>query len=151
MLYVLLANIFWIIYSMIEGLREGFYSHSKVNSRVNCKFDIFNVILIQRAIFIILMSLFLVFSIKTIFKSLIIVFCMILMFGYFYYGSYYYTRHKLNDIVFKKGWKDHLYNENSDYNKTFIVDKINRFMTYKRRTYLMIIGSLLQTFIYLFV
>ena len=135
---LLLTNIVWIIYSLTEGVREGFYWHYENNSRRVCNFDINPIFNLQRALVLLITGGFMVYTLGWF--SLFSLACMFLMFNFFHNGTYYYTRNKLDDRFYPKRWTDE--------SKTF--PKFTPLTTYKKRKTGMVIGVLAQIFIYLF-
>jgi hypothetical protein len=101
---LLLANLIWIAYSMIDGFREGFYWHYRNNSRRTCEFEINRIFSLQRSLVILLISGFLVHILG--WYSLISTISMIMLFSYFHNGTYYLTRNKLDDKMYPMRWKD---------------------------------------------
>jgi hypothetical protein len=138
-LVALSINIAWILYSILEGLREGFYWHFKTNSRKDCNFEIHPIFSIQRGIVLTLIGILLYTFIG--WQSIISVISMMLIFSYFHNGSYYYTRHKLDDRLYVKRWSDQ---------STTSTAKMTKIMTYRNRTIFMMLGVLAQIFMFLF-
>lgn len=138
-LAALSINIAWILYSMLEGLREGFYWHFKANSRRDCNFEIHPIFSLQRGVVLTLIGILLYTFIG--WQSIISVVSMMLIFSYFHNGTYYCTRHKLDDRLYEKGWSDQ---------STTSTAKMTKIMTYRNRTIFMILGVLAQIFMFLF-
>lgn len=136
---LLLANLIWITYSMMDGFREGFYWHYRNNSRRTCEFEINRVFSLQRSLVILLIAGFLVHTLGWI--SLISTISMVMLFSYFHNGTYYLTRNKLDDKMYPMKWKDE--------SKTLPVF-YSGLMKYSKRTILMLIGLLIQIFVYIF-
>ena len=136
---LLITNLIWILYSLTEGVREGFYWNYESQSKRVCEFDINPIFNSQRIIVLILIGGILVHSLGL--YSLLSVVCMILMFSFFHNGTYYYTRNKLQKGLYPKGWCDE--------SKTF-PPFYTGLHTYTRRTISMIVGLSVQIFIYLF-
>ena len=94
MITILVHLVLWILYSGFEGIREGYY--------FNCfpkpaKPDIHILFTLQRLTVILVMCA----------TSPLIFLAMALMFPFFHDGFYYATRHKLNVVVYPKGfWSD---------------------------------------------
>jgi len=135
---LLITNLIWIIYSLTEGMREGFYWHYECQSKKVCDFNVNPMFNIQRGLVLTLIGGFLIHTLGI--YSLLIILCMVPMFSYFHNGTYYYTRNKLNERFYPKRWTDE--------SKTF--PPYAPLLTYKKRTLLMSIGFLAQVFIYLF-
>lgn len=140
MLISITTNIAWIIYSILEGLREGFYWNFKSNSKIDNKFEIHPIFSIQRGIVLVLIGLLLFNTIG--WYSILSVVSMMLVFSFFHNGTYYITRNKLDNNLYKLGWRDQ---------STTSTAKMTKIMTYRNRTIFMIVGILAEVFIYLFV
>ena len=136
---LLLANLIWIAYSMIDGFREGFYWHYRNNSRRTCEFEINRIFSLQRSLVILLIAGFLVYTLGWF--SLISTISMIMLFSYFHNGTYYLTRNKLDDKMYPMRWKDE--------SRTLPVF-YSGLMKYNKRTVLMVLGLLIQIFVYIF-
>lgn len=132
-------NLIWIAYSLLEGLREGFYWHFKVNSRRECKFEIHPIFSLQRGLVLSIMCglMFYTFGWYSVINTV----SMMLMFSFFHNGSYYCTRHKLDDKLYPKEWRDQ---------STTSTAKMTKIMTYRNRTIFMLIGLTAQIFTYIF-
>lgn len=136
---LLITNLLWIIYSITEGVREGFYWNYENKSKRVCDFNINPVFNLQRIIVLTLMGGFLVHTLGLF--SLLSLVCMILMFSFFHNGTYYYTRNKLQSGVYPKGWFDE--------SKSFPPFHTSLY-TYKKRTISLILGLATQIFVYIF-
>lgn len=139
MITLLLTNLIWIAYSMIDGFREGFYWHYRNNSRRTCEFEINRIFSLQRSLVILLIAGFLVHTLGWF--SLISTISMIMLFSYFHNGTYYLTRNKLDDKMYPMRWKDE--------SRTLPVF-YSGLMKYNKRTVLMILGLVIQIFVYIF-
>lgn len=135
---ILICNLIWILYSLFEGTKEGFYWHYENQSKRVCDFDINPVFHTQRIIVLSLCSYFMYTFIGLF--SILFAISFILEFSFFHNGTYYYTRNKLGGKVYEKGWRDE--------SKTF--PPFTALMKYKWRTASMIAGIIIQTFLYLF-
>lgn len=139
MIIALSINIAWILYSMLEGLREGFYWHFKSHSKKDCDFEIHPIFSLQRGVVLTLIGILLYTFIG--WQSIISVLSMMLIFSFFHNGTYYCTRHKLDESLYPKGWSDQ---------STTSTAKMTKIMTYRNRTIFMILGVLTQVFMFLF-
>ena len=139
MITLLLTNLIWIAYSMIDGFREGFYWHYRNNSRRTCEFEINRIFSLQRSLVILLIAGFLVHTLGWF--SLISTISMIMLFSYFHNGTYYLTRNKLDDKMYPMRWKDESRTRPVFY---------SGLMKYNKRTVLMILGLVIQIFVYIF-
>ena len=136
---LLITNLIWISYSLMEGVREGFYwNYENISKRV-CEFDINRIYTIQRSLVLTLVGGFLVYTLG--WYSLISLASMIVMFSFFHNGTYYYTRNKLQSGVYPKGWFDE--------SKSFPPFHTSLY-TYKKRTISLILGLATQIFVYIF-
>lgn len=135
---LLLMNLLWISYSLTEGIREGFYWHYENKCKRNCDFDVNPMFHLQRILVLILTGGFMVHTLG--WYSLFSLTCITLTFPFFHNGSYYYTRHKLENSLYNKRWKDE--------SKTF--PPLSVLTTYNKRVITMLIGILAQVFVYLF-
>lgn len=135
---IVIINLIWILYSVTEGSREGFYWHYENQSKRVCDFDINPVFHLQRLIVLSIITA-LIWPFFSIYSPLL-TFGLILEFSYFHNGTYYYTRNKLGGKVYEKGWKDE--------SKTF--PPFSALMKYERRKMAMLFGIATQIFIYLF-
>jgi hypothetical protein len=138
-LTIILINLSWIAYSMADGFREGFYWHFRRNSRRGCDFEINQVFGLQRLLVILLISMFMMYSIG--YLSIFISVCLSMIFSFFHNGTYYLTRNKLDDKRYPNKWKDE--------SRTFPVF-YSGLMSYRKRTILMVLGIVTEIFIYIF-
>lgn len=134
---LLIVNLLWILYSITEGFREGYYWYFKVNSRISNDYEIHPIFSFQRGLVLIFIGLILFSFVK--WYSILCVISMMLTFSFFHNGMYYRTRNKLDDKIYKLKWKDQ---------STTSTSKMTNIMTYTNRTVFMIIGILLQLFVY---
>jgi hypothetical protein len=135
---IAILNIIWVIYSMLEGFREGFYWNYRANSIIEDDFEIHPIFSAQRGIVLILIGLLLFKLISWI--SIVNVIGMMLIFSFFHNGTYYCTRNRLDNNIYKLRWKDQ---------STTSTAKMTKIMTYRNRLIFMIVGVLIQ-FTYLF-
>jgi hypothetical protein len=140
MLALILTNLIWILYSISEGFKDGFYWFFKVNSKRDCSFEIHPVFAAQRGIVLTIIGSLLCGYIGITY-SLYSVICMALIFSFFHNGTYYTTRNKLDDKTYPLKWSDQ---------STTSTAKLTNIMTYRNRTIFMILGVLSQVFIYIF-
>lgn len=136
---IIVINLIWILYSILEGFREGFYWHFKANSRRDCNFEIHPIFSLQRGIVLLLAGWGLFLTMGWI--SVISIISMMLIFSFFHNGTYYKTRNKLDDRLYPNGWSDQ---------STTSTAKMTKIMTYRNRTVFMIIGIIFQIFMFLF-
>ena len=105
LMFKLLILALFILYSVIEGIREGLYYDLKYKTT---KGDLgeHTLFTVQRCVFVLFM-----FSLSFLINSnpiytLIETFFIILMFPYFHDGAYYMTRNNANSDIYKKRWRD---------------------------------------------
>jgi hypothetical protein len=134
---VLITNILWILYSILEGFREGFYWHFKNISKSTNNFEIHPIFASQRGIILILIGSMLAFSIGWF--AILNTVGMVLIFSFFHNGSYYSTRNRIDSNVYPLKWKSQSISSTA---------KMTKIMTYRNRTIFMVVGLLLQ-FVYL--
>lgn len=135
---LIIMNLIWIVYSLTEGMREGFYWHYENSCKKVCDFDINPIFHLQRVLVLLISSVVMVDTLG--WYSLLSSICMILIFSFFHNGTYYHTRNKLGGKLYPKGWCDE--------SKTF--PPFTPLMKYSKRTIAMVVGVLAQVFIYLF-
>ena len=110
---VLITNILWILYSMLEGFREGFYWYFKGISKSKNDFEIHPVFASQRGIILILIGVMLSFTIGWF--SILNTVGMALVFSFFHNGSYYVTRNRIDSKVYPLKW---MVDEGNDFDNT---------------------------------
>ena len=136
---LIITHIIWLMFTILEGFREGFYWYFKSNTRKDCTFEIHPFFAFQRGLVLLVIGGLLYFNIGI--YSIASVASMILMFSFFHDGTYYYTRNKLDSNVYPLKWTAE---------STTSTAKLTNLMTYRNRTIFMIVGVLLQFFIYIF-
>lgn len=136
---ILLTNILWLAYSILEGFREGFYWHYKNTSKSTENLEIHPFFASQRGIILILICVILFFNIG--WWSILNTIGMALIFSFFHNGSYYHTRNKLDNKIYTLKWMDQ---------STTSTAKMTKIMTFRNRTIFMAIGILLQFVYFLF-
>ncbi len=144
MIAMIITNLIWVVYSILEGLREGFYWHFKGGSKPsitnkNCNFEIHPIFALQRGIVLLVIGGLLYYTIGL--YSIVSVLSMMSIFSFFHNGTYYSTRNKLDSTIYPLKWRDQ---------STTSTAKMTKIMTYKNRTIFMILGVLTQVFIYIF-
>jgi hypothetical protein len=129
---ITIANIIWILYSMSEGIREGFYSFHKNNNRKACEFEPKSVCNMQRFLVLSSSALILFYTMGLIAFPFII--GQIFMFRYF---------HKImNESTIKKLEIKRIEMEQND---PVILKKLD-----KAKEPLVLLGITIQLFTYLF-
>jgi hypothetical protein len=129
-MYLIIANIIFILYALIEGFREGFYWFFKANSRRQSEFEIHPVFAVQRGLVLVLIALN-VFMFTDILSASLNFLSNALLFSFFHNGCYYLTRNKLDSKVYPLKWKD------DSKTSTALTTKI---FTYRNRTICAVIG-----------
>lgn len=126
MIYVLLANLLWILYACIDGFTEAFYWHFKIRSNyVDKVIDLHPFFATQRIMFAGILSIlsnFIYFD--SILSTSLFFTALGLSFSFFHNGCYYLTRNRLDKNVYKKGWFD--FSTTSTAKLTKIMTPINR-------------------------
>lgn len=137
-LSLIIINLIWVIYSMTEGVREGYFGHIENLRRRKCDTNIKKLFKIQRFIVLISVSAiaFWIFDVKSM---LFVASGLFLMFSFLHNGSYHCTRQKLDSENYKLGFKD------GSTPRFF-----STFRTWKERTIFFLTGVALQTFLYIF-
>jgi hypothetical protein len=135
-----LINLLWVIYSCLEGTRDGFYWFFKGNSRKDISYEIHPLFAWQRGVVLFMLVLLQYRYIG--WYSILNTFAMAMIFSFFHNGSYYQTRNKIDSKTYPLGWKDQ---------STTSTAKLTKMMTYRNRSILMAIGVSIQVFIYIFI
>ncbi len=130
MLYLVLSNLIFIIYALIEGFREGFYWHFKNTSKNKCEFEIHPIFSAQRGIVLLILMVLILVLFNPLLAILNLVSNM-LIFSYFHNGAMYITRNKLDEFVYPLGWRDQ---------STTSTAKMTSIFTYRNRTICAIVG-----------
>jgi len=94
MIALILYTIVWILYSIVEGVREAYYFD---NFPRPTKFNIHIIFMLQRI-------LVLMYAVDVFHWTIGIVYAC--FFPFFHDGAYYFTRHMLNKGVYAKGFWD---------------------------------------------
>lgn len=139
-LSIIAINLIWLVYSMSEGIREGYFDHIEDLRRRKCQTDINGLFKFQRII--VLLSLGGVsFWIFGLIPSIFITIGLFLMFSFLHNGVYNCTRCKLDNTEnYKLGFKD------GETKRLF-----STFRNYKQRYLLLLIGLSIQAFLYIFI
>ena len=132
-LIITVANMVWILYSMTEGIREGFYNFHKSNNKKICKFETKRVHDIQRLLVLSSTAIILFYTMGLIAFPFVI--GQIFMFRYF---------HRIvSDATFNKLEIKRL--ESEDVKDIEILKKLD-----KAKEPLVFLGITIQVFTYLF-
>jgi len=132
-MFLILANIVWILYALIEGFREGYYWFFKSTSKRADEFEIHPIFAAQRGIVLLLICSVLLFLVSPI-NACLNLLSNALIFSFFHNGIYYITRNKLDSKVYPLGWKAE---------STTSTAKTTKFFNYRNRTICAIIGIVL--------
>lgn len=128
---ITVANLIWILYSMSEGLREGFFEHFKEKSKRNCAFNTKRIFNIQRFLVLLATGGLLTYTIGWVSVPFII--AQVFMFRYFHKIIFDQTVKKLdNRLVI-------------EHEESPILEVMS-----KEKTPLVLFGISLQIFIYMF-
>jgi hypothetical protein len=129
-LMITLANLIWILYSMSEGVREGFYNYYQLLSRRKNNTSLRRVFTLQRSLVLLTTAGIMFLSIGSYFIPLAI--GQLFMFRYFFRKSYDKTIEHLKIKDFKNSFS-----------------KLPEIMDNKKNE-LVMFGVSLQVFIYIF-
>lgn len=130
---ITIANLIWILYSMSEGLREGFFEHFKGKSKRNFEFNTKRIFNIQRFLVLLATGGLLTYTIGWISVPFII--AQIFMFRYFHKIIFDQTIKKLTN-------KTSIVEVHEDLPILEVMDK--------EKTPMILFGISLQIFIYIF-
>lgn len=137
---LLTSFIVFIIYTFLEGFREGYYWHYKNLSNVGYKFNIHSIFTIQRLMMFILIfiiatasySIFCEWIFMALLKSFIYCVGLASMFSFIHNGTYYTIRNLLDKRLYTKKWM-----AQSDTSTAWST----KLFTFRNRTILFVIGS----------
>jgi len=96
-LIITLSNILWILYSMTEGIREGFFDYYQGLYKRKCTFTIKKISTVQRIAFLFLLTAISFYFIQEL--SILIAVGQIFMFRYFHKLLYEIVSKKLNTEI----------------------------------------------------
>lgn len=132
-LAITIANLIWILYSMSEGLREGFFEHFKNKSKRECAFNTKKIFNIQRGLVLLATGGVLAYTLGWI--SIPFIIAQFFMFRYF---------HKVifNQTIKKLDKKTTLIEDSEENPVLEVMDK--------EKTPMVLFGITIQIFIYLF-
>ncbi len=128
-----IATLIWILYSCIDGFKDGFYWYFMVNSRKKSEFEIHPVFAAQRALVAFLLALN-VFLLTDVTIALVSLFSNALLFSFFHNGMYYLTRNKLDNRTYPLKWRDQ---------STTSTAKLTSFFNYRNRTLCAVLALLI--------
>ncbi len=129
---ITIANLIWILYSMSEGLREGFFEHFKNKSKRNCVFNTKRIFNIQRFLVLLATGGLLTYTIGWV--SIPFIIAQVFMFRYFHKLIFDQTMNKLESKVIEETHEE--------------IPTLE-FLT-KEKTPMVLLGISLQVFIYMF-
>jgi hypothetical protein len=139
-LNIIIVNIIWALYSLLEGFRESYYWYYKANSKsIDNRFEIHPVFSFQRVLVLILIS-YITYGVLG-WWFLLSTISLMLIFSYLHNGFYYLNRNILDDRIYKLGWKDQ---------STTSTAKMTKIMTYRNRTIMFMIGVIVQIILVIF-
>lgn len=128
---ITIANAIWILYSMSEGLREGFFEHFKGKSKRNCDFNTKRIFNIQRFLVLLATGGLLTYTIGWV--SIPFIIAQLFMFRYFHKIIFDQTIKKLDNKII------------IEHEESPILEVMS-----KEKTPLVLLGISLQIFIYMF-
>lgn len=111
----------WLFYAHLEGIREGHYYHSSVQTGDANKFNIHDIFYVQRACVLGIIGVI-------PFDWSLMIGC-ILSFSAIHDGAYYLQRHALDKNVYPEGWKSQSITSTAFFE-----------LNYKQRIFLLIVG-----------
>lgn len=117
---ITLANLLWIIYSMLEGVREGFFDHYQGLNKRKCSFNVKRIFLFQRIIFL-LLNVIVMYYLIGFLTAIIISIGQIFMFKYFHKVFYDNCSRKLNSDKSETKEEFNILNKISKYKKHFLI------------------------------
>lgn len=139
---LLITFFMWIIYCIIEGFREGYYWHYKNRGDDNNQYDIHKIFSVQRGLvlntmgllaFVTLYKITGLLVIMSLFKSVLFILSLMLIFSFIHNGMYYTTRNILDKNIYNLKWKDH---------STTSTAKWTKFLTFRNRTIMFALGMI---------
>jgi len=130
---ITITNLIWILYSMSEGLREGFFEHFKGKSKRNCEFNTKRIFNIQRFLVLLATGGLLTYTIGWL--SIPFIIAQFFMFRYFHRIIFDQTIKKLDN-------KNSIIDTHEELPILEIMDK--------EKTPMILFGISLQIFIYMF-
>ena len=133
-LAITIANLIWILYSMSEGLREGFFEHYKGKSKRECAFNTKIIFNIQRSLVLLATGGVLTYTLGWI--SIPFIIAQVFMFRYFH-------KITLNQTIKKLDSKTSIEETHEENPILEIMDK--------EKTPMIVFGITIQLFIYLFI
>lgn len=95
----------WVIIGFLEGARDGFFYHNRMNSTKPDNHNIHWLFSFERGIVLGLLCWLHALSYSMI-NTGVFAFSLILMFSFFHNGQYYMVRNFLDNKVYPKGWWD---------------------------------------------
>lgn len=134
MVLKLLLLCIWVIYSLLEGVRDAFYynSENKSSSTNTSRYNIHWIFFVCRVCVWMLIGIIIYFSNQNNTLTLFLFsISLSLIFSYLHNGIYYYMRNQLDPTIYQKAWFD-------DSNSSTAILEFD----YKTRTLMMIIGIL---------
>ena len=103
---MILFIILYILFSLVEGVRDGFFYHYKMSNVVQDKYNAHIIFTAERVIVLVIMYVVTYLSFNSYLFSLLILLAQFLMFSFFHNGAYYEMRHFLNKEIYAHGFFD---------------------------------------------
>lgn len=97
--------ILWIIASLCEGKRDGFFYNYRTNSTNTDNHNLHWLFVLERFLILSMICWIHILSNSTL-NTGVFVFSLILIFSWFHNGQYYRTRNMLDKKIYPKGWWD---------------------------------------------
>lgn len=105
MLVKIILLLSWVIMGFLEGSRDGFFYHNRMNSTKPDNHNIHWLFSLERGIVLGLLCWLHAIS-NSALNTTIFGFSLILIFSFFHNGQYYKVRNYLDNKVYPKGWFD---------------------------------------------
>lgn len=150
MVYIVLL-VSWVLYTLIEGYREGYYWHYKMHTLDNSEThetDLHPIFTIQRGVVSVLIF-FTLTMILNVWGSILFMIGNTLIFSYLHNGSMYLTRKKLSMKMFPNDESKWIYTKGWSAMSSSSTAKLTKFMTPTNRLILFILGLICYIYIYI--
>lgn len=134
MIYATIILVAWNLFSLLEGFREAFYFHNRMNNNSGNrdKYEIHPYFAAERSIFLIVAALTLVQN-YSMWMSSSMILSMMCIFPFLHDGMYYRYRNVLDKRLYSKRWWDQ---------STTSTAVLTRFFNPLSRTLFFVIGTI---------
>lgn len=96
----------WIVYASYEGFREAYYYFNTMTSNKSNKKNLHPIFFLQRGMILTMIYFALNIVPNNLLNGLMLIFILALVFPIFHDGFYYLIRHRLDYMVYQKGFWD---------------------------------------------